>query len=79
MSANQQKSPPQKKSSTTKSTKKSEKSEQTASDECDQDVHENKNAKQVRQKHLLVISNNLENLTHNSNKFKLFELVVLVC
>ncbi|XP_042628921.1 protein DEK-like isoform X1 [Cyprinus carpio] len=46
----EQKSPPQKKSSTTKSTKKSEKSEQTASDECDQDVHENKNAKQTKKK-----------------------------
>ncbi|KAK2902731.1 hypothetical protein Q8A67_007444 [Cirrhinus molitorella] len=38
----------QKKSSTTKSTKKSEKSELTASDESDQDVHENKNAKKTK-------------------------------
>ncbi len=54
VSANQQKTPPQKKSSTTKSTKKPEKSEQTASDESDQGVHEDKNAKKVRHKHLLV-------------------------
>ncbi|XP_059364275.1 protein DEK-like isoform X2 [Carassius carassius] len=40
----------EKKSSTTKSTKKSEKSEQTASDESDQDVHENKNAKKTKKK-----------------------------
>ncbi|XP_026102542.1 protein DEK-like isoform X2 [Carassius auratus] len=46
----EEKSPPQKKSSTTKSTKKSEKSEQTASDESDQDVHENKNAKKTKKK-----------------------------
>ncbi|XP_052475454.1 protein DEK isoform X1 [Carassius gibelio] len=49
-SKEEEKSPPQKKSSTTKSTKKSEKSEQTASDESDQDVHENKNAKKTKKK-----------------------------
>ncbi|XP_043117825.1 protein DEK isoform X2 [Puntigrus tetrazona] len=38
----------QKKSANMKSTKKSEKSEQTASDESDQDVHEDKNAKKTK-------------------------------
>ncbi len=52
MSENRQKTPPPKKSSTTKSTNKPEKSEQTASDESD--VHEDKNAKKVRHKHLLL-------------------------
>ncbi|XP_052475139.1 protein DEK-like isoform X1 [Carassius gibelio] len=49
-SKEEEKSPPQKKSSTTKSTKKSEKSEQTTSDESDQDIHENKNAKKTKKK-----------------------------
>lgn len=54
LSANQQKSSPQKKSSTMNSAKKSDqKSDQTTSDDSDRDVHEDK--KKVGHKHLLLV------------------------
>jgi len=57
LSANQQKSPPpQKKSSTMKSTKKSDqKSDETTSDDSDRDVHEDKTVKKVGHKHALLV------------------------